>query len=132
LLMAGERSAQAAVGGEAGALQLYSLLQEKYESLLVRLGHLESAEQERRALAARGESLVAAEARARAEADEQKKRSEEVAADASRERDRADQLGEEVKALRRRLMWRTISLEILLLGVAGISAVIWLTQWWPW
>ncbi|MFB3880498.1 MAG: hypothetical protein ACE149_04505 [Armatimonadota bacterium] len=45
---------------------------------------------------------------------------------------RAEQLEIENANLRRWLTWRSIALEILLLGVAGISAVIWITQWWPW
>jgi len=41
-------------------------------------------------------------------------------------------LAQEVVRLERYLHWRTIALEILLLGVASITAVIWLTRWWPW
>lgn len=53
-------------------------------------------------------------------------------ADCAGERARAEQLEAENANLRHWLTWRTIALEILLLGVAGISAVIWITQWWPW
>jgi len=38
----------------------------------------------------------------------------------------------QVAQLRRHLMWRTAAVEILLLGVASITAVIWITHWWPW
>jgi len=48
------------------------------------------------------------------------------------ERARAEQLAAENANLRRWLTWRTIGLEILLLGVAAISAGIWATRWWPW
>jgi hypothetical protein len=46
--------------------------------------------------------------------------------------ERAERLAIENANLRRWLTWRSIALEILLLGVAGISAVIWITHWWPW
>jgi hypothetical protein len=62
-------------------------------------------------VAARVEPLAAAEVEARA---------------------RADQLANENANLRRWLAWRTIALEVLLVGVAGICAVIWITRWWPW
>jgi len=38
----------------------------------------------------------------------------------------------QLASLQRRLVWRTVALEILLLGVASICAVMWLTHWWPW
>lgn len=38
----------------------------------------------------------------------------------------------QVARLQRHLMWRTAAVEMLLLGVASIAAVIWLTHWWPW
>ena len=38
----------------------------------------------------------------------------------------------QVARLQRYLMWRTAAVEILLLGIASIAAVIWLTHWWPW
>ncbi len=59
-------------------------------------------------------------------------RIESLIASEAQTRTRADQLAEEVVDLRSRLAWRTIALEILLLGVACITAVIWITRWWPW
>ena len=38
----------------------------------------------------------------------------------------------QVARLQRHLMCRTAAVEMLLLGVASIAAVIWLTHWWPW
>ena len=48
--------------------------------------------------------------------------------------DRAErcELQAEVAQLQHKLAWRTAALELLLLGVAAIAAVIWLTHWWPW
>ncbi len=46
--------------------------------------------------------------------------------------ERVRQLTAEIDSLRRRLTWRTVALELLLLAVAGISSAIWLTRWWPW
>jgi len=54
-----------------------------------------------------------------------------VAALEVKARAEADQLKAEVADLRYRLAWRTGALEILLIGVAAIAAVIWLTHWWP-
>jgi hypothetical protein len=84
---------------------------DEYGQAMSEAGRLQGELEAIRSVAARAESLMASEAEARA---------------------RADQLAAENATLRRWLTWRTISLEILLLGVAGISAVIWLTRWWPW
>ena len=59
-------------------------------------------------------------------------RLEPLAAGEGTARARADQLASENASLRHWLTWRTIALEILLLGVAGITAVMWITRWWPW
>jgi hypothetical protein len=57
---------------------------------------------------------------------------ESVAEMGSQYRAEKDGLQAQVAFLQRRLMWRTAALEILLLGVASIAAVIWITHWWPW
>jgi hypothetical protein len=100
-------------GGEiVGALRAdLQQARDEYGQAMNEAGRLRGELDAIRTLAARAESLTASEAEARA---------------------RADQLAKENANLRRWLTWRTIALEILLLGVAGISAVIWLTRWWPW
>jgi hypothetical protein len=101
-------------GGEAviDALRAdLSQARDEYGRAMGEAGRLQGEMDAIRSLAARAESLMASEAEARA---------------------RADQLTEENASLRRWLAWRTIALELLLLGVASISAVIWLTRWWPW
>jgi len=101
--------------GEAGIVDLLrsdlNQAREDYGQAMAQVGRLQGQVEAARELAARVEPLAAAEAQARA---------------------RADQLADENANLRRWLAWRTIALEILLLGVAGISAVIWITRWWPW
>ncbi len=42
------------------------------------------------------------------------------------------ELERELSRLRRLLIWRTGSLELLLVGVAATVAVMWATSWWPW
>jgi hypothetical protein len=101
--------------GEAGIVDLLRSdlhrAREDYGQAMAEVGRLRGETDAAKALAARVEPLAAAEAEARA---------------------RADQLATENANLRHWLAWRTIALEILLLGVAGISAVIWITRWWPW
>jgi ferric-dicitrate binding protein FerR (iron transport regulator) len=41
-----------------------------------------------------------------------------------------NRLKEQLAQVQRRLVWRTGALEILLLGVAAIVTVMWLTNWW--
>jgi len=57
---------------------------------------------------------------------------ESVAEMGSQYRVEKSDLQAQVARLERHLMWRTAALEMLLLGVASIAAVIWLTHWWPW
>jgi len=82
-----------------------------YGRAMSEAGRLQAELEAANVVAARADSLMASEAEARA---------------------RVEQLASEIANLRRWLTWRTISLEILLLGVASISAVMWLTRWWPW
>ncbi len=82
-----------------------------YDHAMAEAERLEAEPQSAKAMIARLESLIAAEAQARL---------------------RADELARKLAIARRTLTWRTIALEILLLGVAAISAVIWITHWWPW
>jgi hypothetical protein len=101
--------------GEAGVVDLLRAdlqrAREEYGRAMAEVGRLRGETDAAKALAARVEPLAAAEVEARA---------------------RADQLANENANLRRWLAWRTIALEVLLVGVAGICAVIWITRWWPW
>jgi len=85
--------------------------QEDYGRAMAEVGRLAAMEEQHKQLETRVQSLLEAETQQRA---------------------RADQLAQELTMVRRRLVWRTAALEILLIGVASITAVIWLTRWWPW
>ena len=58
-------------------------------------------------------------------------RANELAEELETERQKAEELDAAAASLRNSLRWRTISLEILLLGVAAMVAAMWLTKWWP-
>jgi chromosome segregation ATPase len=91
-------------------------LQDAQAEIIARLARLESNWHERVVLEEKVRSLTEKEATARAEAEAQEQR--------------AADLAKEVASLQRYLHWRTVGLEILLLGVASIAAVIWITHWW--
>jgi hypothetical protein len=93
-------------------------LRDSQAEIIARLARLESNWHERVVLEEKVRSLTEKEAGARAEAEVQDQRAAELA--------------REVASLQRYLHWRTLALEILLLGVASITAVIWVTRWWPW
>jgi chromosome segregation ATPase len=93
-------------------------LQDAQAEIIARLARLESNWHERMVLEEKVRSLTEKEATARAEVEAERRRAAELAG--------------EVATLQRYLHWRTVALEILLLGVASITAVIWITHWWPW
>jgi hypothetical protein len=92
--------------------------QDAQAEIIARLARLESNWHERLVLEEKVRTLTEKEATARAEAEAHQQRAAELAEDVAR--------------IQRYLHWRTLALEILLLGVASITAVIWITHWWPW
>jgi len=87
----------------AGLLSMLADLQRRHEAAVARLGALEAAEQERKLLAERAESLVAAEATARG---------------------RAEQLAGQVTELRRHVRWRTWAVGIVGAGLLVAAALL--------
>lgn len=105
----------------AALVAMLSDLQRRHEGAVARLGQLEGEREQRLALEERARSLIEQEAAARAEAEIERRRAEELAAGVTQERARADQLGEEAKELRRRLVWRTWAAVVLAVGVIGLA-----------